>query len=312
MLRGGRCRARLHAFAFLTMQVAPPTSQETPRDSASIVLLQDAPTGMQVLLLRRNAKATNMAGAYVFPGGKLDPEDHWDDSAPALDQPRTALTDALGEPGSPPERAAALYVAALREALEECGLLLAEPLDSGRPLDVVAARERLCGGEPFTNVLRAMALRLQTRALAPWSRWITPLAPSMASRRFDTRFFVARAPAGQIARHDNAETVDTLWVAPRTALEQYRDGAIDLAPPQIMTLAHLARHASVAQVLGAALRQPPPTILPEAFDDAGTRVICYPGDERHAVRERAMPGPTRLFYRDRRFYPEQGFDALFE
>ena len=294
------------------MQAAPPTSQETPRDSASIVLLQDAPTGMQVLLLRRNAKASNMAGAYVFPGGKLDPEDHWSDDGPELDQPRQALARSLGEPDAPPDRAAALYVAALREALEECGLLLADPLDKDKALDVVSARARLRGGEPFTTLLQAMALRLQTRALSPWSRWITPLAPSVASRRFDTRFFVARAPVGQVARHDDEETVDTLWVAPRTALEQYRDGAIDLAPPQIMTLAHLARHANVAHVLAAAVRQPPPTILPEAFDDAGTRVICYPGDARHGVRERAMPGPTRLFYRERRFYPEQGFDALFD
>jgi len=294
------------------MQAASPTNNEPPRDSASIVLLQDAPAGMQVLLLRRHAKASNMAGVYVFPGGKLDPEDHWDDGAPQLDQTRQALASALSEPDTPTDRAAALYVAALREALEECGLLLAEPLANGKALDVGAARARLRCGEPFMALLQAMALRLQTRALAPWSRWITPVAPSMASRRFDTRFFVARAPKGQVARHDNQETVDTLWVAPRTALEQYRDGAIDLAPPQIMTLAHLARNASVAQVLEAALRQRPPTILPQAFDDHGNRVICYPGDERHAVRERAMPGPTRLLHRERRFLPEQGFEALFD
>ena len=294
------------------MQAALPTNAETPRDSASIVLLQDAPAGIQVLLLRRNAKASSMAGVYVFPGGKLDREDHWEDGAPQLDQPRHALATALGELDTPAERAAALYVAALREALEECGLLLADPLASDKALDVTMARARLRGGEPFTAMLEAMELRLQTRALAPWSRWITPVVPSMSTRRFDTRFFVARAPAGQIAHHDNEETVATLWVSPRAALEQYRDGVIDLAPPQIMTLAHLARHASVAQVLEAAGRQRPPTILPEAFDDHGSRVICYPGDERHAVRERAMPGPTRLLYRERRFYPERGFDALFE
>ncbi|MGP1629676.1 MAG: NUDIX hydrolase [Giesbergeria sp.] len=294
------------------MQAASPTNQETPRDSASIVLLQDAPAGMQVLLLRRNAKASSMAGVYVFPGGKLDAEDHWDDGTQQLDQPVQTLAGALGEPDTPPARAAALYVAALREALEECGLLLAESLKTHAALNVHDARARLRGGEPFTHMLQSMALRLQTRALTPWSRWITPLAPSLSSRRFDTRFFVARAPQGQTARHDDEETVDTLWVAPRTALEQYRDGAIDLAPPQIMTLAHLARHASVNQVLEAASRQRPPTILPEAYEDAGTRVICYPGDTHHAVRERAMPGPTRLLYRERRFYPEFGFDSLFD
>ena len=77
------------------------------------------------------------------------------------------------------------------------------------------------------------------------------LAPTMGTRRFDTRFFVAQAPADQTALHDNEETTDSVWLAPRAALEQYRDGRIDLAPPQIMSLAHLARHASVASVLDA-------------------------------------------------------------
>lgn len=292
------------------MQAAPPATTDPPRDSASIVLLRDAPQGMEVLLLRRNTQALSMGGVYLFPGGKLDPEDHWADGAPGLDQACSALANALGEADTPPERAAALYIAALREALEECGLLLAEPLAHGTALDANAVRARLRAGEGFAALVQAMALRLQTRALHPWSRWITPLAPSLASRRFDTRFFVARAPAGQLARHDDEETVDTLWARPRRALEQYRDGAIDLAPPQIMTLAHLARHASVAEVLDAARRQPPPTILPQAYDDAGTRVICYPGDTHHAVPTRAMPGPTRLLMHGRRFCPEGGFDAL--
>ncbi|MBW7834167.1 MAG: NUDIX hydrolase [Simplicispira suum] len=294
------------------MHAAPPTSQESPRDSASVVLLQDGAAGMQVLLLRRHAKASNMAGIYVFPGGKLEREDHFADGSTHLDQPLSTLAQQLSEDGTTPATAAALYVAALREALEECGLLLAEPQTADRVLDASDARKRLRGGQAFTNMLETLALRLQTRALRPWSRWITPVAPSMSTRRFDTRFFVARAPAGQVARHDDEETVDTLWIAPRTALEQYRDGAIDLAPPQIMSLAHLARYASVEQVLEAASCRRPPTILPQAFDDGETRVICYPGDARHAVRERALPGPTCLQYRERRFFPEKGFDALFD
>lgn len=303
------------------MQAAPFTAIETPRDSASLVLLRDHDTGLQVLLQRRNARASNMAGVYVFPGGKLDPEDHWRDGALHLDQACAHLVGALAEADTPAALASALYVAALREALEECGLLLAEPrgLDSRISLeaarsgvDVNAARARLRAGEGFTELLAAMNLRLQTRALTPWSRWITPTTPSMSTRRFDTRFFVARAPEAQVALHDDEETVDTQWLAPRQALEQYRDGAIELAPPQIMTLAHLARFGNADQALQAAASCRPPTILPQAYDDGGVRLICYPGDERHAVRDCAMPGPTRLLLRERRFVPEAGFDALFE
>ena len=293
------------------MQPATPAPPETPRDAATVVLLRDAPTGLEVLLQRRHAQMANMAGMYVFPGGKLDDADREPASAALLDQPTAHLHTALGESGTDAATAAGLHIAALREALEECGLLLAEPLGGTSAVNATRARAMLREGQPFAQVLGALQLRLQTRQLAPWSRWVTPLAPTMGTRRFDTRFFVAQAPADQTALHDNEETTDSVWLAPRAALEQYRDGRIDLAPPQIMSLAHLARHASVASVLDAARRQPPPLILPEPFDHDGVRVLCYPGDAMHPVRERALPGPTRLHYHARRFTPEDGFEALF-
>jgi hypothetical protein len=160
-------------------------------------------------------------------------------------------------------------------------------------------------------MLAQLTLRLQTRLVLPWSRWITPIMPSVTNRRFDTRFFVATMPSDQNASHDNVETTESVWLPPRTALEQYRDGLIELAPPQIMTLAHLSRHGSVHSVLTEARTTPPPVILPEAFDDAGERVLCYPGDPRHSLSTRAMPGPTRLRFRNHRFDPIDGFEALF-
>ncbi|MEO7953490.1 MAG: NUDIX hydrolase, partial [Polaromonas sp.] len=96
-----------------------------------------------------------------------------------------------------------------------------------------------------------------------------------------------------------------------TALEQYWSGQIELAPPQIMSLAHLARHANVRSVLTAAEARRPPVIQPERLDIDGGSVICYPGDAGHSVREQALPGPTRLCYRNKRFEPVEGFEALF-
>ena len=293
------------------MQPAAPGLPETPRAAATVVLLRDSTAGPEVLLLRRNAQASNMAGVYVFPGGKLDADDATLDAGTRLDQPHATLHANLNEPDTHSATAAGLYVAALREALEECGLLLAEPLGGTSAVNATRARAMLREGQPFAQVLGALQLRLQTRQLAPWSRWVTPLAPTMGTRRFDTRFFVAQAPADQTALHDNEETTDSVWLAPRAALEQYRAGRTARPPPQIMSLAHLARPASVASVLDAARRQPPPLILPEPFDHDGVRVLCYPGDAMHPVRERALPGPTRLHYHARRFTPEDGFEALF-
>jgi hypothetical protein len=148
--------------------------------------------------------------------------------------------------------------------------------------------------------------------MLPWSRWITPFMPAHASRRFDTRFFIATVPEQQTALHDNVETTESLWLRPRQALQRYWDGELAMAPPQIMTMAHLSRHASVASVFDHARSTPPPLIMPHSFNaDDGLRVICYPGDELHSVQARAMPGPTRLVFRNRRFEPDAGFEAWF-
>jgi hypothetical protein len=163
----------------------------------------------------------------------------------------------------------------------------------------------------FHARLAAQQLRLHTGAVRPWTRWITPRMPSVTNKRFDTRFFIAAMPHGQLAAHDNRETTQSAWLAPRTALEQYWSREIELAPPQIMSMAHLSRHATVASALAEAASRPPPSVMPEAFNEAGERVICYPGDAQHSVSARALPGPSRLFWRNKRFEPEGGFEALF-
>ena len=271
-----------------------------PRDAASLILLRDGTAGLEVFLLRRHGQSEVLGGAYVFPGGKLDASDLELAAASHLDQSLAALHAALAEPRLSLAQASGLYVAALREAYEECGVLLAE-----------AAPTVLPQGLGFNAALAQLQLRLQTRALAPWSRWVTPRMPSVSSKRFDTRFFVAAMPADQRAQHDAVETTASTWLRPRAALERYWARELEFAPPQLMTLAHLSRFADVASVLQAARRQTPPLVAPEPFDDGGERVLCYPGDPRHSLATRAMPGPTRLRVRNRRFEPEAGFDGFF-
>ena len=280
-----------------------------PRDAATVVMLRDAPGGLEVFLLQRHGLSDVLGGAYVFPGGKIDAEDA--ELIAQLDQPVAALHAALGEPETSAELAASCYVAALREVFEESGVLFAHGASAGQ---VAQATALLRAGHGFAEVLKQLDLRLDTHSVLPWSRWVTPRMASVSSKRFDTRFFVAAVPSvqTQTARHDDVEATESVWLAPRAALEQYRDGRIELAPPQIMSLAHLARHASVASVLAEARGKRPALVQPEPYDDAnGTRVLCYPGDPRHTVRERALPGPTRLRYGNQRFEPEGGFETLF-
>ncbi len=278
-----------------------------PRDAATVVMLRDAPAGLEVFLLRRSGSSDVLGGAYVFPGGKIDSTDAA--LIPQLDQPLAVLHGALGELDTAAELAASCYVAALREAFEESGVLFAHGASAEQ---VAQATALLRAGQGFAEVLTQLGLRLDTRSVLPWSRWVTPRMASVSSKRFDTRFFVAAVPAVQTARHDDYEATESVWIAPRQALEQYRDSRIDLAPPQIMSLAHLARHGNVASVLAEARGKSPALVQPEPFDDEdGVRVLCYPGDPRHSVRTRALPGPTRLRYGNKRFQPEEGFEALF-
>lgn len=283
-----------------------------PVAAATVVLLRDGPQGLQVLLLKRHSKSNVLGGAFVFPGGKLDALDR-QVQADDLDQSPAALQQALAEDGLDEATACGLHVAALRETFEECDLLLHGPDWGVRDSELARAqvRERLAAGMSFLQAMMDAGLRpLPTRQLQPWSRWITPRRPSMMDRRFDARFFVAIAPADQQAHHDEHEITEALWLQPNEAMRRYWEGELTLAPVQLLTLMQVGRCGSAAQVMQAARSRSPMQVLPEPHDVDGQRVLCYPGDPGHPVREPAWEGPTRVTFRNGRFEPEGGLQAL--
>jgi len=285
----------------------PSSEPAAPRAAATLILLRDAPQGLEVLMLKRHGASGVHGGTFVFPGGKVDEADARLDAGRHLDIDAQTLHARLGEPALDVAGAAGFYVAALREAFEEAGLLLAEGLS---PAACVQARARLGTGVAFNVLLGELGLRLQADALVPWSRWITPLLS--VNKRFDTRFFVARTPDQGVVCHDGHETTEALWLRPRAALEAYWGGDMALPPPQIMTLAHLARHATVDAVLAEARARPPVLVQPVNMVEGGShRMSCYPGDALHPVAQRAMPGPLRLLVRGKRFEPQDGFEGFF-
>jgi 8-oxo-dGTP pyrophosphatase MutT (NUDIX family) len=279
-----------------------------PLPAATVMVVRDGSQGLEVLMVRRHGNSGVLGGVHVFPGGKLDAADAQLD--PSLcDRPATDCLQALAEPGLDPATAVGLHVAALRETFEECGLLLGA---QATPDQVLQLRQLTKEGLGFAAGLQRIGLRLPLASLRPWSRWVTPRVPSVTNKRFDTRFFVAAAPTGQLAEHCSVETTEAVWLPPRTGLERFWAGEIDLAPPQIMTLSHFSRFSGVAPLLDAACCRPPALIAPEPFDEDGCRVICYPGDPRHSLPEPAWQGPTRLIYRNQRFEPEGGLAALLD
>ena len=280
-----------------------------PVDAASVLLLRDSAEGLQVLLMRRHQASQVLGGAYVFPGGKLDEADHAPEVLECLSEAPEQLQQRLQESTLPPSRAAGLFMAALREAFEECGVL------AGQDNEGAAMAARLRQDLPqlgWHQGLRQAGLALRTESLLPWSRWITPRQPAVTNKRFDTRFFIARVCDEQEASHDNFETTDSVWLTPLQALTRYAAGEIDLVAPQIMSLYELKACRNVDHALDEARQRPPALIEPHPFDDNGQRVLCYPGDACHPVPQRAMRGPTRLLLVRGRFVPVTGMAELLD
>ena len=272
----------------MVLDLDPTRDGPPPRDAATLVLLRPGQDGPEVFCVERNKKSRFLGGAIVFPGGRLEDSDRG-----------AAWLDRTTEPRSP-HVLRAHGVAACRETLEEAALLLADqPVADA---DVLALRERQ-SAEPgaLLAFLFERGLRLDLGGLHALSRWITP---KVESRRFDARFYVAVAPAGQTGAHDMTETMASFWATPRAILERFERSEIQLAPPTHRTLLLLAEHATVEQVLEATRDARLEPICPELVPCDGSLALVLPGDPAHSVRERRIAGPSRYVLRDERWRAE--------
>ncbi len=221
-----------------------------------------------------------MGGAHVFPGGRVEAADYWDDAAARFDD----MADVSRSGGLPAEEAAAFRVAAIRELFEEAGVLLARD-EAGAMLAVgedaverfaVYRHELNAGCLTLAELTRREHLRPALDALALFAHWVTP---EVETRRFDTRFFLALAPASQDAAHDRLETTEGTWIAPAAALARCLRGEIALPPPTWTTLRALSRWQTVEEAWQWACSQPAARVQPCFAERAdGTRVVMLPGD----------------------------------
>lgn len=253
-----------------------------PRPAATVTLVRDAPGGFEVLMMQRNFQSVFMPGMHVFPGGAVDRHDAGDDIAAlcvGLDDATASRKLGIARGGL------AYWVAAIRESFEEAGLLLAcdESGDLVMLDDAVRAerfhsyRSRVEHGEhPLPDMLRGEGLHLPLQRLTYFSHWITPIG---APRRYDTRFFVAEAPAAQQPLHDNRETINHVWVKPGEALAKNKQKQFDMRTPTIHTLRLFAEHASVASLIKQlqALGEIP--VIEPRIAKSGRRVM--PGDPEY-------------------------------
>jgi 8-oxo-dGTP pyrophosphatase MutT (NUDIX family) len=234
-----------------------------------------------VLLLQRHPDSRFSPGAFAFPGGRVEPTD----SAPGVETRCRGLTRAEAArqmPGVlPAERAIGFWVAALREAFEEAGLLLANGSD-GRPVDLavlgdVGARRARCREDSasFARLLAELDLILATDRVAYWAHWITPEERPV---RYDTRFFVTAAWPGQPPEPDGFEMVSAQWIAPGAALARHRAREIVLPLPTQRILAVAAEHQGVDALLASARGREVRPIRPRIVRESGAERILLPED----------------------------------
>lgn len=219
------------------------------RPAATVMLLRDTPSGLEVYLVKRAASMVFAGGRYAFPGGRVDPAD-------ALPLPWLG-PDAgwWGERfGLPSENAYALVGSAVRETFEETGVLFAGPDASSVLGDVSGTdwedeRRRIETRQTtLAQALESRGLVLRADLLGAWSRWVTP---EFEERRYDTAFFVAALPAGQTARDVSGETETTAWTSPAQALADFDEGKVLMLPPTFTTLRQLLPYPTAADALAA-------------------------------------------------------------
>jgi 8-oxo-dGTP pyrophosphatase MutT (NUDIX family) len=277
----------------MTTPIQPPPSTAgravaTPRPAATILLLREtggaAGGGVEVFMVVRHREIDFASGALVFPGGRVEEGDF----AVAARRDLCAGLEGL-DPA-----AAAFRVAAIRETFEECGILLARPHDSGpggplvsaerlRAIEDAGNRAALCRNKiAFADLLAAERLTLAADRLAHYAHWITP---ALRPKRYDTHFFLAEAPPDQVAAHDGMESVESVWIDPRRALDETAAGRFTLVFATRLNLERLARAGSVAGAFAQAQAQPVVTVLPEEIVTETGRIMRIPAEAGYGGSE---------------------------
>ena len=245
------------------------------RDAATLLLLRDTPTGLEVFMQVRHHQIGFAAGALVFPGGVVDEADLYPELAPWAD----GLTGV-----SSPERGC--RIAAVREVFEECTVLLARDengLINPQRAAHLYAKYREAIREERWNLLEMLekeSLRLACDQLIPFGHWITP---ESEPKRFDTRFYIARIPDNHRATHDGVESVESLWVTPERVCAETDAGKWHLMFPTRMTIERLGQCQRVEEILALAKRTPIVPVLPKAVETKAGRILSIPPEAGYSA-----------------------------
>jgi 8-oxo-dGTP pyrophosphatase MutT (NUDIX family) len=267
-----------------------PRAAAVPRPATTVLLLRPSVPGegtspLEVFMVVRHHAIDAFSGALVFPGGKLEDAD-----GDAKLRARCGGADKIAD-GELKFR-----IAGVREAFEECGVLLARK--RGQRALIAAAdlkgiedrwRKKLAQDEAsIIDLVEAEDLEIATDLMVPFAHWITP---TFAPKRFDTWFFLAEAPEDQIALHDGSESVDSVWIAAQQAIDEAAAGKRTLVHATLKNLELLVEGKTVAGAIAAAGARKIVTVQPWVETRDGKRFLHIPPDAGYRNLFRELP-PT--------------------
>jgi 8-oxo-dGTP pyrophosphatase MutT (NUDIX family) len=251
----------------------PLSEPAIPRPAATLALLRTDERGMEVLLLQRSHRTRFIPGAYVFPGGRVDPRDGAPDLFERLDGPRPEVADARLDVGGTFPPGLAFWVAALRETFEETGVLLTSESVGYRsaPSDERDGLGRLRGAlhrgaADFRAVVDHVGSKLAGTKISYIGHWVTPV---QERQRYDARFFAAELPRGCPVLPDGEEMLEAIWVTPSEALSLNREGVLPMVFPTLVTLETLKTFETPADALRALGGRKVPRLLPRVEESDG-------------------------------------------
>ena len=266
------------------MSASGPVKPVAAKPAATVVLMRPRAQGMrglEILMLERSSKADFTPGMFVFPGGGLEAEDMGPDAARLASGMNAGQALQRIPDAGTAAQALGLYVAAARETFEECGILLARDAE-GQPARLpdskIAEGRKLCESNTagFLFWVAREGLTVAAEELIYFAHWITPKA---VPKRFDTRFFLAEAPAGAPVQADLAEIVGHRWATPEEAISAHAAGKMPMIEPTLHNVTLLRDFASPAEAKAALAQREVRTVMPQLqILPDGRRKVILPWD----------------------------------
>lgn len=248
----------------------------TPIPSSTIIIARDNlhGEGIEIFMVVRHHQIDFASGALVFPGGKVSKSDF---DAELRHQTDSKTTD----------KQLPLMIAAIREAFEESGILYARPAQSAS----LVTNEKAESLEPYraqlekdqcgmATFIKKESLSLALDELHHFAHWVTP---EMMPKRFDTHFYLARAPEGQTGSHDGRESVDSIWITPQKAISDAEEGKLKVIFPTRMNLMRLAQYSSVEDAISSTARNEVVTVMPWTEQQETGAMLCIPDNAGYDV-----------------------------